>query len=257
MNFWKRLWMFLALAILWNLANYLIRQNLRHQMPPAEMLPVLLAPGLTFATAVLTFWEYARRHRKSNEKILVLNAISILIVIFVCIMLVLPIDPLMHVLVVLAIFSYFLVWDRVMIKLLSAEKGAEVDIGEIVITSRLINIPTVFALIILFAFMLWHAETRNHFLSDEARHLFNWDGAPGVINNAAEVASVEAELFVSGLVAFHLCVTAIAYLVSAGIDEVIRRAGASDPAAGGSASQEADRSLAESRTAAVVQVHSA
>ena len=143
-----------------------------------------------------------------------------------CGLLVIPLSATEHVLVVLGLFIFFLVWDFLMVQFLKGQADTKFDVCEVKIGSRLINIPTVGALVLLLALMHWHEGLESHLFLEVAQAMFAWTGpnGPDVLHGAAEA---EAELFVSGLIAFHLFVAAVGYMFAQKLEVLMESGGSS------------------------------
>lgn len=240
---------FILVAGAFDWAVIFLYSRFGRNLPPLELWPLLLAPGLTFSTALLTCSETIARHG-SRARVRALNIFTIVFAGFCCILLMAPLQPEEHVVIVLVLFLFFFIWDRLMIgflrkdrkaatdsQLLIAQNASEedksrgatflrslaIDISEVRIGSRLINFPTVASLALLLVLLSMHDRPGAHYLFAVYRSCFAWRSSDS--SAFTDVVHSETELFVSGLIAFHLCVASIGYLFAQRLDRVLGEEG--------------------------------
>lgn len=178
----------LAFAIVQNVLGH-------HDWPDLEELPMFIAPAITFGMVFTTCFGFifkligdnisAEGMAAKRERIVVINALTILITLGICHYLVRRQEKaVVHIVLTLILFAVFIIWDVLMYK--NTDKPAIKE--EIKRASILINQPTLCAL----ALILIYITAFDH----------NSD------------TDKKKELLVSGAIAFHLSFAAFAFLLA-------------------------------------------
>ena len=184
-------------------------------MPDVDKLPMFSAPYFTMIMGIIACGEQTRLNsniKLKDVKIERLNLIAMSIIFFSCLFLSAPTKAVYHVTIVLILFSFFWVWDNLMIKWLRGKPGFAEEIRRISVIHKLINIPTVIGFCIILLLILFHSEHNNgHPFIDIVQRIFS---QVTINEDRKKLISSEEELFVSGVIAFHLVTVAIAFFIA-------------------------------------------
>ncbi|MEN3333026.1 MAG: hypothetical protein V7641_2391 [Blastocatellia bacterium] len=209
----RHLWEIVVLLIAVVIFIVIAYVNVYHEIwPLADRWPMFVAPMLTFVIGFLTCIEQMKKSSQSIHKneIIILNALTILILFGACNLLVAPHSPVTHLIIVFFLFAYFIYWDGRMIKWVIEEEKVFIRIA-----SLYINWPTCIGLGIILLLIGFHAfHKTGHLVEDILEGAFK-GYLPDPIKQdliKQDLIWTEAEAFISGAIAFHLAVTAGAYL---------------------------------------------
>ena len=164
-------------------------------LPPHDY-PIFFSPILSSIVAVSVFVSFMAdedAHKGASIPWLMVTCVTgLLWTVIVCFFLTFFDSWLQHLILLFLLFLGFLIWDFVMLSLVKSESHRE----EITIGNRLVNRPTMIAVIFISAFLL----TVN---LESLRHVEN---KPGY--HCAQDA------FVAGLISYHLIVSSCGYFGS-------------------------------------------
>jgi len=191
--------------------------------PTPGELPVFLAPIFTFIVACLTFMDYVQSKKAKigvNETLINFTCIGGFAgTALVCFCLSDFHSWRPHMFFMILLFTIFSIWDWVMLNIIcNDEKRSELKTGV-----RLVNRPTLFALVIILAFLIFKfpdpAPTQH--ISNIVQNSENvietlkpTQKSEAISNNEDRTYKSDQDAFVAGLISFHLIFSAIGYLAT-------------------------------------------
>lgn len=191
----------------------------KKNMPHVDKWPMFFAPAFTLIMGIIACVEQLRLNsnvKLKDNRIMWLNFIAIILIIGLCFTLSAPMNAFCHVLIVFFLFIFFNVWDRLMIIWLGNYPEFAEEIRRIRLANKLINIPTLIGFFIIIALIYLHTTYNDgHPFIDVVQNIFGQDFTDKLRQkHKLSLISTEAELFVSGVIAFHLVTVAIAFFIA-------------------------------------------
>lgn len=182
-------------------------------------LPLFIAPAITFAVAFLTCLNQLNEDT-ATKPVKLVNIIALAVTLLYAFFVSSPVlSPLQSLLLTFLLFLFFLIWDSFMIRSLKNKPNAKPFVNKIKTSRRLINVPAVvgYGAILLLVYLhpidgIDHpfvAALSELIESVELSSSFQFN--LGHEETQKVIAASETELFVSGSIAFHLVVTAVAF----------------------------------------------